>query len=81
MSKDTGGPAFPLFLKQDEILSNEGMTIRDYFAIHADVPWDFMVRSLESEFGTGNVPIKKGAEFIAEVRYAMADAMIAERSK
>lgn len=68
MSKETGGPAFPVTLtdKSGQIAPTfEGMTLRDYFAAHCPLPL-YDGRSWEEE---------------ALARYAYADAMIAERSK
>lgn len=73
MSRDTGGPAFPIaitgaggFKTVDEFdRAVAGMTLRDYFAAHCPMEIDER-RSWETE---------------AEVRYKYADAMLAERSK
>ena len=75
MTKDNGGPAFPL----PEIRRNEagasyyqsawpGMTLRDWFACQAMV-------------GTLNFPDAPYFEEAAKQAYAMADAIIAERTK
>ena len=35
MSKQDGGPAFPIVASQFEYIANSGMTLRDYFAAKA----------------------------------------------
>ena len=72
MNKDTGGPAFPeafyanVYAKEPTF--REGMTLRDWFAGQAMM-------------GTVNFPDAPSFENAAKQAYAMADAMIAERSK
>lgn len=77
MSKDNGGPAFPVSdvmaleprTTAEMVSLAHGMTLRDYFAAQAM---------------TGIIanPENKGsASFFAENAYAIADAMIAERAQ
>lgn len=75
MSKDTGGPAFPQFVDGGvrPLPSDVGMTLRDYFAAQALAllggrAWDHIRQ--EDVVGTW-----------AATAYAIADAMLAERSK
>ena len=110
MSKDNGGPAFPMTEalmtssaeliegsalpqeKKDALLEQLGeracgMTLRDYFAAKAvqgflAEPITDGMRSAvtvitERYSGTG----KEVAQHYAEAAYALADAMLAERSK
>ena len=36
-----GGPAFPtLVVLGDKAVAEGGLTLRDYFVAHADIPWD-----------------------------------------
>jgi hypothetical protein len=96
-------PAFPLrgvdnhgFYTPDQI----GMTLRDYFAVHADQPGVSEIVSaagLRTDgyyvlFGDGgdkqpfnewwnNIPLHERLELSAIVRFAIADAMLKERSK
>lgn len=72
MSKNTGGPAFPVIPPLSGGVSapgypfpGEGMTLRDYFAVHAPIPLNDH-RDWQQE---------------AEIRYMYADAMLAEREK
>lgn len=78
MSRPDGGPAFPAPEAQAETVSEHrnnarGMTLRDYFAAKA------MQAALRNNQGAmpGDVPFPD----IASGAYAMADAMLAERSK
>jgi len=67
MSKDTGGPAFPVgygYAQADEV----GMTLRDYFAAQAAA-------------GLGAVGSFISPEIWARTAYEIADAMLAERNK
>ena len=72
MSKNTGGPAFPV--GSGDMRDPTGMTLRDYFAAKA------MQGLIASPRGTPN-----GADatdtYYAEMAYIMADAMLAEREK
>lgn len=89
MSKETGGPAFPI-----PGLHN-GMTLRQYAAIKLRVPdsgtdWlDEMIRtSLHDGFAEKSLAgmladseVKATREDFVERSYALADAMILERAK
>ena len=66
MSKDNGGPAFPLIGKF--LIWNRGMTLRDYFAAKA-------MQGFVSRWHTYD------AEFDAARAYAFADAMLKARQK
>ncbi len=83
MSKETGGPAFPLPMATLDgggivdaaDLEQEGMTLRDYFAAKA-------LQSLIA--GRSWDHLKSHEEIIdawAAAAYKTADAMIAERAK
>jgi len=81
----TGGPAFPSHGDMGEV-TQEGMTVRDYFAAKA-IPlswadWETAVKNTD-EWGEEDIPFFPSECFchIAEDAYAMADAMIAERDK
>ena len=67
MSKNTGGPAFPL----KEPMTNDfhGMTLRDYFAAKAMQAKTFSVLPYDT------------TEEIANDAYRMADAMLKARGK
>lgn len=83
MSKETGGPAFPIVAERGpRIESAEGMTLRDYFAakaMNAIAPLAF--KKVDGD-GYGLTPAGiEMAKDIAAVVYCIADAMLAERSK
>jgi hypothetical protein len=70
--KDTGGPAFPTTTANYDNMDphGEGMTLRDYFAAKA-------MQSMNARPDYADTP----ADAIALDAYALADAMLAERSK
>ena len=79
---DDGGPAFP-----EDGVSTPGMSLRDYFAIHAPPPKDSDIEfqgKLDHQanpHGDSYKPKRRNLqEIIADLRYAFADAMIARRS-
>ena len=73
---NTGGPAFPMnWVKQEApnlnvILEQRGMTLRDYFAAKA-----MQSAFVESSFGFTLEDYRQ----LAQVSYAMADAMLKAR--
>lgn len=82
--KDNGGPAFPMIR---DIRHNpdwdheEGMTLRDYFAVRAmqAIITKLPVVDREGEFGS---PIEDKTKYNADIAnsaYWIADAMLAER--
>ncbi len=69
---NTGGPAFPSPYDDDE-----GMTLRDYFASQALTGaqiWDAVLNGQNS-------PFSGGVNKLAEVAYAVADAMLKARQE
>ena len=62
---DDGGPAFPVIGNEGEPSPGDGMTLRDYMAIHA-TDSDIQFQRYQSLT-------------VAEARYAHADAMLAAR--
>lgn len=73
MSKQDGGPAFPLGWRPtaDGYERGDcGMSLRDWFAGQA-----------LAGFGGANGITRDSSGFIAEAAYTIADAMLAERSK
>ncbi len=77
MSKDTGGPAFPIPNTPDNVWA-EGMTLRDYFAAKA-------MQGLISRWRIVIVEGKALADYpmaiAVEISYKAADAMLAERNR
>lgn len=71
MKKNTGGHAFPDFL-------HDGMTLRDYFAAQAMTGaqiWDAVLNGKNAQLADG------GVKLLAEISYAVADAMLEAREK
>lgn len=76
MSKDNGGPAFPVREHYNESqgvyvqYASDGMTLRDYFA----------AKALSGLCADGSTAGTKAVDLVAEC-YQLADAMLAERAK
>jgi len=71
-------PAFPSTFHNGWGEPEKGMTLRDYFAAQSLTGaqiWDAILNGKESSQFCG------GVEKLAEVAYAVADAMIKERTK
>lgn len=68
MSKETGGPAFPLPLGSETVEGQGGMTLRDYFAATA------MQSLLENTNLSGYGEVSRHA-------YLVADRMLEAREK
>lgn len=93
---DDGGPAFPQIIGPDPILimragevtvAGSGMSLRDYFAVHAPEPTQDQIKFLvESDrarnpHGDDYKPKRRSiSEIIWDIRYAYADAGIARRN-
>ena len=83
MPKDNGGPAFPMPPSQRNPMEVQyfdpstapGMSLRDYFAIHAS---DKDVEYMQNIGFNGE---KCRPPSVEEARFMFADAMIAERNK
>lgn len=74
MSKNTGGPAFPIVDDLDVV--SAGLTIRDYFAARA------MTAALSAGQNRTYGPLHADNNLaIAICSYAIADAMLAAREK
>jgi hypothetical protein len=92
MSKDNGGPAFPVEEKYCERTGgytqygSEGMTLRDYIAIHAtdnDIH-EYRVYKKVDRVTTNGTLRSVHTDNVLDVpasRYAYADAMLLERAK
>ena len=82
-NQDNGGPAFPC----DELLDqygtvhrSEGMSLRDYFAVHASdadlkAQADFLREAQRKQYGAAILP----DNWTALARYMHADAMLEAR--
>lgn len=71
-------PAFPHQKKDGS--PYWGMTIRDYFAAHADIPWSAVADSMEMK-GFNNPTYEQFLEYRAKIKYMEADAMLEARGK
>lgn len=71
--KDQGGWAFPS-VDSPQTYPTNGMTLRDYFAAMA-------MQGMIANEGIADLPNEPARAHDAECAYAMADAMIAERSR
>lgn len=85
-AKPDGGPAFAGYRAGETFQT--GMSLRDYFAIHAPEPSPEYINSegerdrLANPHGdTYKPPRRSRGEIIAGYKYAYADAMLAERAK
>jgi hypothetical protein len=68
-----GGPVFPTLYKVGDVAKTEGgLTIRDWFAVHAPHPTEKQIAAQPSNGRTRY-------EIIADLNYEYADAMIARR--
>jgi len=73
--RDDGGPAFPF---RSEVVLQLGMTLRDWFAGQAIVPWNAVIETLSLK-GEQYPTAGRAAEYRAKLKYLEADAMLAER--
>lgn len=81
MSMDDGMPAFPTLEEHGFNNGCPGLTRRQYFAAHVDISDFKPMAVLEQKHGYGKVTVAQLADHIAELRFMLADAMIAEGSK
>ena len=88
MTKDTGGPAFPVVIPLDQSAEfHMGMTLRDYFAIHATeediqrhLPTGRIIEVVvETMIGLKEVEKQPERRTREQARYAFADAMLKAR--
>lgn len=80
---NTGGPAFPaeeMIVESRLVKASQGMTLRDHFAAKADVGAYQPFETLRSKIGRSPT-ISELSEYIAQIRFIEADAMIAAREK
>ena len=87
MTKDTGGPAFPTPRYERGDMYSLGMTLRDYFAIHATeediqryLPTGRIIEVVvERMIGLKEVEKQPERRTREQARYAFADAMLKAR--
>ena len=80
MTKDTGGPAFPIFPETGggHAAAHQGLTLRDYFAAKAMQETVLMSHEELQEF-TGDYEESTTLRLVAVAAYEMADAMLEAR--
>jgi hypothetical protein len=89
MKKPDGGPAFGSFVKAGTVAVREGgLTMRDWFATFAPEPTQDQIKFFvevdraANPHGDTYEPTRRSVgEIVSHIRYAYADAMIAEREK
>lgn len=90
MSKETGGGAFPFNVEGSDVIgdfkvTNEGMTLRDYFASHSkfgiNQAIDVIKGGRENRSVNDTSSIQEIADTLANINYLYADAMIKEKNK
>ena len=80
-----GGPAFPMPSvpepRVDEFTHyNEGLSVRDYFAAHSDIPWNAVIETL-ALVGNSEPTVEEVLTIRAGMRYREADAMMKAREQ
>ena len=88
MNNNDGGPAFPISGWEDmttnpptkrlHLNQFSGMSLRDYFAAHSDMPWNAAMETLRMS-GVKNPTIQEIIDLVVKTRYRFADAMLAAR--
>ena len=93
MSKPDGGPAFPKLISGHDapsriaghrelgFASAGGMTLRDYLAGQADIPWNAVHETLDLAGHGPKHSIETITKCRARLKYMEADAMLQERDK
>ena len=79
MTKNDGGPAFPVEADYPHEPGSYGMSLRDYFAGQAlaGMCAATMSRAEREDIADGT----RGGKYYYKAAYVLADAMIAERNK
>lgn len=83
MGKNEKRPSNPFAFPVSTIdgYTSGGMTLRDYFANSAEIPYNVIYDFLEKIYGSKNVTTELIATCTAEYKYILADAMLKEREK
>jgi hypothetical protein len=74
-----GGQAFPVPAADRVHERVPGMTLRDYFAGQVDVAAYDVLGTLRAKLGRHEITVGEVADYIAQIRYIEADAMLAVR--
>jgi len=88
MKKNDGGPAFPESGERGKAAGGEGMSLRDYFAVHGPEPNKGDIDTVQEQERSRNPhndhykPKRHSRKEIAAIlRYRFADAMLAAREE
>lgn len=82
MSKENGGQAFPYYENAHGVTNGaEGMTLRDYFAAKADIPWTVAADIVYRQNGNANGTIGQIIQKRTQLQFQHADEMLLERAK
>jgi hypothetical protein len=67
---------------QYSVVEQPGMSLRDYFAAHSDIPWNVVFETLSKKYPERNdeFTVKEIAEYRAAMKYVEADSMLKERA-
>ena len=78
---DDGGPAYPSLTYSPS--HQRGMSVRMWLAGKSQIPWEILIRALERKFPNheNNFTFDEMFEYLAELRFMDADAMIAASRK
>jgi len=82
-----GGPAFPVpdshHANGQVQYGSNGMTLRDWLASQAEIPWDAVLGTLSIKHPERDkkFTLEEVSKFRAEAKYREADAMLAAREK
>jgi len=75
---DNGGPAFPVSDRHPEF-GQVGMSLRDYFAAHVDVPWNAALDTIALKKESDYKPtVGEILRYRAQLKILEADAMLDE---
>ncbi len=80
---NNGGPAFPSVGEGfgNPLYSAPGMTLRDYFASQADIPWQKAIEVLMQQTGRKEFSIREVLKARSGLKYYEAEAMLTERER
>lgn len=81
---NNGGPALPVTEQNGANFGGCGLTLRDYFAAHSDIPLEMAYEHALARLGEegtylGDVPVREVLKSRAILKMAEADAMIEAR--
>lgn len=59
----------------------EGLTKREYFATHAEIPWNAVITTLEIKHPGANITVREIIKYRAVLQVMAADALIEQLNK